>query len=105
MNNQRRNTRMGCHVPVDGKANTPFAATETVDISQGGIGLISHYKIPVDKEIAVAIEISPDEPPILVVGKVKWVRQIKDTSSYRVGLYFKDVLNGSKTRLKKHLAK
>ena len=90
---KRGNQRRCCLVPVDGKKGTTFANAQTVDISKGGIGLISNRLIPLDKKIGVQLETAPDAEPILVLGKVVWVSKIHDEARYRVGLKFQKVLS------------
>ncbi len=99
MKNQRKNERFHCLVPVEGKRGSPFECTKTVDFSKGGFGLISSQKIPVNKEIAIQIDLSQKSEPALVVGRVKWVSRALDSGNYRIGISFEDVLKGSKTRL------
>ena len=61
MNNKRRNKRIRCLVPVDGKTGSAFEETKTIDFSKGGMGFVSHQRIPLNKRIAVAIELSENE--------------------------------------------
>lgn len=100
--NKRKSKRQECYVPVDGKTGGVFDQTQTVDISKGGLGFISRRKIPLDKEIPIELDMGDNENPIFVIGKVKWVRPLEDSDSYRVGVIFKDVLKGSKTRLQQY---
>jgi len=101
----RKNHRLKCLVPIDGKTGSDFEQTQTFDISKGGIGFISKKPIPVDEKIAMEIELSPDDEPVIVVGRVLWVSQIPDSDEYRIGMQFGDVLlDGSKERLKKYFS-
>ena len=86
--NKRRGQRKSCLVPVEGKKGSSFADTQTVDISKGGMGLISKRAIPLDEKIAVEIATSPDAEPILVLGQVVWIRKLGTKARYRVGLKF-----------------
>lgn len=88
MKNKRTTQRRICLVPIEGKKGTIFAKTQTVDISQGGMGLISNRAIPLDEKIAVEIATSPDAEPIIMLGKVVWVRKLEEKDRYRVGLKF-----------------
>lgn len=100
--NKRKNKREQCLVPVDGKEDGPFASTQTIDISKEGIGFISKKKIAKNKQIAIELELDEEGDPVFVIGKVKWVRAIPDSESFRVGLHFDDILRGSKSRLYKY---
>lgn len=105
MKNQRKSPRQDCLVPVDGKEGSVFSEVQTVDLSKGGIGFISSKKIPVNKEIAIQLDLDADDEPVLAIGKVQWVRKIEGEDSYRVGMIFKDVLRGSKSRLQQYFKK
>ena len=103
MRNKRKNPRHTCTVPVDGKQGGPFDSSKTVDFSQGGLGLISSRRLPVDKEIAIQLDLSEEGHSALVVGKVQWVNPIAQTNNFRVGVVFKDMLQGSRTNVKDYL--
>ena len=100
---KRRFKRYHCTVPIEGKVNSSFDQTQTVDISRDGIGFISSRIIPLNKKVVVEIALTPDSDPILVLGIVKWVRKISDVEQYRIGMTFLEVLSGSKSRLSKFL--
>jgi c-di-GMP-binding flagellar brake protein YcgR len=102
---QRKSQRISCLVPVDGKAGSTFDETQTVDFSKGGIGLISTHAIPVNKQMPMEIDLGENEDPVFVIAKVKWVKKIKGTDTYRVGMIFTEVLQGSKSRLKSYFEK
>lgn len=99
--NKRTEDRFDCAVPVEGKKGSTFDHTKTVDISRHGIGFISDHPIPINQKIAVELALKPNTEPVLVVGVVKWVRQIPDTKQYRVGMTFAEIIGGSSTRLDK----
>ena len=99
----RKNIRLTCHVPVDGQNGSIFGESLTVDISSGGIGFITKQPIPVDEKIAVEIELSPKEDPVILMGRVLWVQQIGHSDKYRIGMKFGDnVLEGAQDRLKQY---
>jgi len=99
MSNQRKNERYFCSVPIDGKDGGVFDRTLTVDFSKRGLGFVSGRRIPVNKEIPIEIELTGDGASAFVIGRVQWVRRILNSKSYRVGVLFKDVMRGSKSRL------
>ena len=99
-NNKRKNKRVACQVPVEGKENTHFARLTTVDVSKQGLGLITEDEINVNEKIAIQLDFN-QEDPVFVIAKVKWITQIKPSHKYRVGMSFENVFRGSKTRLKK----
>ncbi len=98
---QRRMPRRLCGVPVEGKEGSFFEGIQTVDICQGGVGLISAKSIPVNEQIVVQLDLDPDEEPVLVLGEVKWIVKMKDSEYFRVGMSFcEEVCSGSRSRLK-----
>ena len=105
MNNKRKDARIACLVPVVGKKDGIFGQTRTIDISKRGLGFISKRKVPINKKIAIELDLSTDEEPVLVIGQVKWVCPFSKTDHYRIGVYFKDVLKESKPRLDKYFDK
>ncbi len=106
MSNQRRAKRYTCLVPVDGKKGTLFGQTLTFDISKGGMGLLSQQKIPLNKKIAVALDLFEHEEPVLVIGKVRWINPLTDESGhYRIGMSFDEVLGGTKSRIEQYFRK
>lgn len=105
MNEQRQNDRIGCYVPVEGKKGSDFDHTQTVDFSRGGLGFISDHNIPIGQEIMVELDLDKRNSPVFVVGKVTWVKYIKKSGTYRVGLSFGEVIQGSRSRLEKYFDK
>ncbi|MCA9405124.1 MAG: PilZ domain-containing protein [Candidatus Omnitrophica bacterium] len=103
--NRRKSRRQQCAVPVDGNDQTNFGQMQTFDISKGGIGFISHQKIPLNQEIAVELDLKEGEDPVLAIGKVVWVEKIPDSANYRIGLTFEDLRRGSKSRLNEYFRK
>ncbi len=103
MAEKRKSQRRRCLVPVEGKAGGPFTETTTIDLSASGIGLISKSPISVDQEIPIELDLGADKIPVLVMGKVKWVKPIENSENYRIGVVFKEVLQGSKSRLNQYV--
>lgn len=101
--NKRRNIRKTCLVPIDAKRGGAFDKTQTVNISRGGVGFVSRGSVPVAEEIAVEIEVSPEEAPVLVMGQVKWIQADKENDLYRFGIEFGKILAGDRSRLRKLL--
>ncbi len=99
----RRNKRLECRVPVDGKEGKPFAIAQTLDISKGGLGFLSRKSILPNEKIAVQLELGPDEEPILIAGSVRWVQKLLHSNFFRFGIKFDGILYGSKNRLDKFL--
>lgn len=103
--NKRKNERRNCAVPVDSREGSLFDKSKTIDISKGGLGFISKNVIPLHKEIPIEIDINEDSDPVFVVGKVEWVEPMADSSNFRVGISFNQVLDGSKSRLIQYFRK
>jgi Tfp pilus assembly protein PilZ len=102
MSEHRKNKRHLCLVPVEGKSGSVFDNTQTVDLSKGGMGFVSPRKIPVNKEIPIELDMTIDGEPVFVIGKVCWVTRMADSKNYRIGVFFKDVMQGSKSRLNQY---
>ena len=103
MQNKRKILRHPCTVPVDGKPGGPFESSKTVDFSESGLGLISNRRLSVNKEIAIQLDLSEDGHSALVVGKVQWVTPIAETNHFRIGVAFKEMLQGSRANVKGYL--
>ena len=102
MRNKRKNLRFDCLVPVEGKAGGPFDHTKTVDFSKGGLGFVSRQKVPLNREIAIEIDLSRQGEPAFVIGKVRWVDRIVNSDDFRIGVSFENILQGSKSRLQEY---
>lgn len=98
MKNKRKVARVSCLVPVDGQEGGVFDNLHTIDISKTGIGFVSQKKIPLNKKIAIELDLDEEES-VFVIGKVKWVSPIARTQQYRIGLTFTDVVNSNSSRL------
>ena len=103
MHNKRKNARHTCGVPVEGKQGGPFESSKTVDFSQGGLGLISSRRLSLNKEIPIQLDLSEEGHFALVVGKVQWVNPIAQTNNFRIGVAFKEMLQGSCANMKDYL--
>ena len=100
--NKRRSTRFNCAVRVESKEGSAFDQTATIDISKGGIGFLSHQRIPVNKKIAIEIDLDDQKDPVLVMGKVRWVRHLANSELFRIGLVFDNIIRGSVAHLNKY---
>jgi hypothetical protein len=105
MENHRTAPRLNCEVPIDSSSGNIFAGTQTVDVARGGMGFVSDHEIPVNQQITVELELEKGAPPVFVIGKVLWVKQIPETGQYRIGMSFVDMVKGSKSRLDKYFGK
>jgi c-di-GMP-binding flagellar brake protein YcgR len=97
--NNRMETRNNCFVPVEGKSDSSFDQTQTVDISCHGIGFISSCPHDINEKIAIEIQLKPNTDPVLVIGVVKWVRWVSDSEQYRIGMNYDEISSGSQRRL------
>lgn len=76
-----------------------------MDISKGGVGLISSKFIPLNSNLVMEIALSPKSEPLLAVGKVKWVQKLGSQERYRVGMAFTDISAQAGNRLEDYLGK
>lgn len=102
MSEHRKSKRHLCFVPIEGKRGGVFDNTQTVDLSKGGMGFVSQRKIPLNKEIPIELDMTIDGNPVFVIGKVCWVTRVADSKNYRIGVSFKNILQGSKSRLNQY---
>lgn len=101
MKDQRRVKRHNCLVPVDGKKGSPWERLCTSDISAQGLGLVAEKAVPLNKKIAVEVLLAPDGEPVILIGRVQWVKHMAQGDVYRLGMKFTDVLSrGSLKKLK-----
>ena len=96
---KRRANRKICRVPVEAKAGGAFSQTQTVDISKGGIGFVSHDSIPVAEHIVVELDFGPTCKSVILMAHVKWIRPGGKTDIYHFGLEFEKILSGSRIAL------
>lgn len=99
MSNKRKDYRVGCIVPVDSKETESFGESKIVDFSKGGLGFISKRRVPLNKEIAIQLDLSQQGDPAFVKGLVKWVQWIQKTKNFRVGVSFEAMPQESQSRL------
>ncbi len=102
---RRKEQRLDCFVPVDAKNGSKFSKTQTMDFSKNGIGFLSKVAIPLNERIAIEIELNDKGESVVVVGRVKWVRQLTGTEQYRYGLQFEKLPSPVRSRLSKFLKK
>ncbi|MBF0483890.1 MAG: PilZ domain-containing protein [Candidatus Omnitrophica bacterium] len=98
MFNKRKAPRLSCLVPVEAQAGNFFDLSKTVDFSKGGIGLVSRLDIPLHKQMAIELDLDEQGHSVLVLGEVQWVTPLAN-GLFRIGLAFKEVMQGSKSRL------
>lgn len=96
----RKMTRSACAVPVEGCQGSIFEHVSSVDISSGGMGLISRKKLSPKQRIAVEVDIGPGYDPIVMLAEVRWASPAESADNYRAGMKFIKVLSpGSRSRL------
>ncbi|MDP2939507.1 MAG: PilZ domain-containing protein [Candidatus Omnitrophota bacterium] len=105
VNEKRSCSRFGCRVPILCRKGTLFDNSQTMDISKGGVGLISSKFIPLNSNLVMEIALSPKSEPLLAVGKVKWVQKLGSQERYRVGMAFTDISAQAGNRLEDYLGK
>ena len=105
MSNKRRAPRIDCTVPVDSKQGSIFDHLQTIDFSRGGIGFVSHQRIPINKKIAIELDLFDENEPVVVIGRVRWVKTIGKSDNYRIGLAFEEIISGSQSRINRYFKK
>ncbi|MDP3143360.1 MAG: PilZ domain-containing protein [Candidatus Omnitrophota bacterium] len=102
---KRKAPRLDCRVPIMCRRGSLFNNTQTLDISQGGVGLLSPKIIPINTNMVMEIALSAKSEPVLCVGKVCWVQKSNYSDHYRVGMNFTDIAQDSEGRLEQYLEK
>ena len=102
---RRRARRKQCTVPVDGKQDSVFGKSQTMDFSKTGMGFFSSVSIPLQTKVAIEIELNAQGESIVVVGRVKWVRQLTSSEAYRYGVQFEQLPLAVRSRLSQYLRK
>lgn len=100
---KRNSPRFNCRVPVLCRKGTMFDNSQTIDISRGGVGIISPKFVPLGTNLVMEIALAPKAEPVLAVGSVKWVQKISSQDNYRLGLGFTDISRDSHNRLSEYL--
>ncbi len=101
---KRTATRFSCRVPVLCRKGTLFDNSQTIDVSKGGVGIISSKFVPLDTNLVMEIALAPKAEPVLAVGRVKWVQKLGSQERYRLGMAFTDISQDSEGRLAKYLS-
>ena len=99
---KRESKRFSCHVPLMDEKREALLNSQTVDISQTGVGFISARFIPINTKMMVEISLTREGAPVLVQGRVKWVEREADSSSYRIGMTFPEIPEQAKSRIEEY---
>lgn len=100
---KRTSPRFDCRVPILCRKGTIFDNSQTIDISKGGVGLISSKFVPLNTNLVMEIALAPKAEPLLAVGRVKWVQKMASQERYRLGMSFTDISQGCQNRLSEYL--
>jgi len=99
---KRQMKRYECVVPIEGKSGSAFDNSQSVDVCKNGVGFVVNTYVPVNTKMAIELDLTPDGDDVLVVAQVKWIRPMPDSGSFRIGLCFKEIKSGSKSRIEKY---
>ncbi len=77
------------------KIDTP----ESVDISAGGLQVITSQKLPMDTNMKIDLSILPTKIPLEVYGKVVWMNKDEKSGNYRTGIEFTQFADESQRKL------
>ena len=100
--NQRRSARYHCRVPVESKRGNAFFASQTIDVSPRGVGIIAEKPVPINSRMGIEIILSSDsDESVLAVGRVKWIHKIPNSKSYRVGMILEHNEDAAEIKLEK----
>jgi c-di-GMP-binding flagellar brake protein YcgR len=100
---KRTAPRWDCRVPIMCRRGSDFDSAQTLDISRGGVGLLTRKFIPVNTNMIMEIALSPHAAPVMVLGRVCWVQKSASAESYRLGMNFTEIASDSRNRLAGYL--
>lgn len=63
----------------------------TLDLSAGGIRLISDGFIPVNSLLKIEIKLKHSDKVITAIAKAAWIKSLFDDEHYEVGIEFKEI--------------
>ena len=76
---------------------------ESVDISVGGVQIMTDQKLEPENRLKLILSISPTTPPIAILARVAWVRQVENKKTFFLGLEFLEFLNDRKKLLEDYI--
>ena len=86
------------------KSETVVYASETKDLSAGGVKIVADAAFPVPHYVLVKFSI-PDEAPVEYFAKVVRVEEISDKGPYEIGLWFLHMTSEQKAALDRFVMK
>ena len=69
------------------------------------MGFLSPASLPLNKRVALEIELNSAGESVLVFGKVKWVRQLTGSELFRYGVKFSRLPMGTRSRISQYFSK
>jgi c-di-GMP-binding flagellar brake protein YcgR len=71
------------------------------DLSEGGLRLSSPDFLAVEQRVLLDVDTATTDDPIRIVGKVVWIAQVPYADQWQVGVYFSDVPQDMRSRLRR----
>ncbi|MDD5067806.1 MAG: PilZ domain-containing protein [bacterium] len=76
-----------------------------VDISTGGLQMISTQKIASGKHIKIILSLPPTPVAIEIIGKVVWTKEMGENKQFQTGVEFVEFLNNHQDLIKNYIYK
>ncbi len=113
---RRRYIRFNEEVPVHYKtiqnSSAAFHGGITKDLSKAGLGMVIDERLNIEEILDINFKVPDFDRPIKVIGRVVWIKEIKDKESnsqekrtFRVGISFRKIDPESETLLVLYLNK
>jgi uncharacterized protein (TIGR02266 family) len=84
--NKRKTPRCSVELEVSIHTEHNFYTGITENISEGGVFVATHERIPLGTDLELSISL-PDHPMIQVIGEVRWIRELSEfTSDFSPGI-------------------
>jgi uncharacterized protein (TIGR02266 family) len=88
---RRRDSRIGLKVPVDYSSVDDFFSEFTANINEGGMFVQMEKPPELDTEVHLQFRLPGADQPILVNGRVAWIRNGEDGEPSGFGVEFNDL--------------
>jgi c-di-GMP-binding flagellar brake protein YcgR len=76
---------------------------ESVDISVGGVQIMTDQKLEPESRLKLILSVTPTTPPISILARIAWIRQVEKKETFFIGLEFLEFLNGRKKLLEDYI--
>ncbi len=87
------------HMAIVQKKLRRIGTPISVDISIGGLQVITNQKLPLNLNLKIDLSILPTKIPIEAIGKVAWIKKDRNPGQYKVGVKFTKFIDEAQREL------